>query len=333
VRFFALYTQHARQHGFYEGSTVGERSHTRAGLSETGDASAADIEVDSARNHSLDRVVISEASAHDAAVGMCERAVTDDELSGIVVTTGGNLGWVSPSAVIGQHQADSVSAALEANNDGFGGGSQAGVQDAGKDDSDLVRVSVALPRLRAVSDTSSPSRSQNSAHTLPLPVTLHAAVNTAPAPVLAGAVSHSPSRSAAASFYSLLDSLLIRARMHTVRSQAMFMALLCIPRLVYFVWRLGVTEPYRTWSSVGCRLDYADMYSFMSITIPFFVMTLPLLLRLRSQHDTLLIRYELAAQLFAFPPLRCVVLRWKIHRCRHHSGERRLRVSRCDVGY
>jgi hypothetical protein len=157
--------------------------------------------------------------------------------------------------------------------------------------------------LRAVSDTSSPSRSQSSAHALPLPVTLYAA-NTlaAPAPVLVGAVSHSPSRSAVVSFYSLLDSLLIRARMHTVWSQTMFMALLCIPRLVYFVWRLGVTEPYRTWSSVGCRLDYADMYSFMSITIPFFVMTLPLLLRLRSQHDTLLIRYELAAQLFAFPP-------------------------------
>jgi hypothetical protein len=80
------------------------------------------------------------------------------------------------------------------------------------------------------------------------------------------------------------------------------MAVLCVPRLVFYVCRLAITPEYHTWSAVGCRLGSVDMASFITITAPFFIMTLPLLVRLVVQHDTFGIKYELAAQLVAFPP-------------------------------
>lgn len=125
-------------------------------------------------------------------------------------------------------------------------------------------------------------------------------------------------------FYTYLDAIVVYLRLHTVRSQVLFLAVLCTPRIAYYIARLIVTPEYRTWSAVGCRLDHVDMASFIAITLPFFVLTLPLLVRLRAQHgksrvlpcraglypstprcpcaDSLGIRYELAAQLACFPP-------------------------------
>jgi len=80
------------------------------------------------------------------------------------------------------------------------------------------------------------------------------------------------------------------------------MAVLCAPRLVYYLARIATVPEYRTWDYVGCRLDFTDMASFVVITAPFFFLTLPLLAHLRAKHDALWIRYELGIQLAAFPP-------------------------------
>ena len=88
-------------------------------------------------------------------------------------------------------------------------------------------------------------------------------------------------------FYSFLDAMLVYLRLHTVRSQVLFLAVLCTPRIAYYIARLIVTPEYRTWSAVGCRLDRVDIASFIAITLPFFALTLPLLVRLRAQHGKL----------------------------------------------
>lgn len=109
-------------------------------------------------------------------------------------------------------------------------------------------------------------------------------------------------RATVAAFYAALDARVVSLHLHTARGEAAFMALLCIPRLIFYVCRLALAPEYRSWSAVGCRLGPGDMASFITITAPFFIMTLPLLARLVVQHDALGIKYELAAQLIAFPP-------------------------------
>lgn len=103
-------------------------------------------------------------------------------------------------------------------------------------------------------------------------------------------------------FYNSLDASLIYLRLHSAKSQAIALAILCVPRIAYYVARLVVTPAYRTVLAVGCRLDAVDMASFLAITVPFFVLTLPLLPRLVAQSDAFGIRYELGVQLLTFVP-------------------------------
>lgn len=104
-------------------------------------------------------------------------------------------------------------------------------------------------------------------------------------------------------FYAYLDRLLIYWKFHTTRSQLSFLAMLSLPRLFYYLGRIATVPSYRTWSDVGCRLESADIVSFLAIAMPLFVLAAPLLLRLHAQRDTLGLRYELALQLVCFLPL------------------------------